>query len=480
MKLPADIAVYAEHSRSQKKMSAMWCPRIFNETEVQEGSNIRFDQETGVVTLGPGVYHITGSSQVTYNDNTFHPTEPGWNTKVIPNGGYCRLRYAADPADSGNEKAIVVGTISSANMLPSLIETYLDVPRQAEIVLEHQVGDLVDEIYLQDNTQNSPWHVFARIAIQRVADTSTQHEPSPLGSVFDAAFAAYLASPERYRRLYGTYLGVVPKFVPSSGGGAWTEAGDPVLARVLKRGVLRFGYSEGGPYVYHEDNGELAGVDWELGNALTEIIRDQYFHAVPGRGLRAEWVKVEVLEGGDPEAARFDALYRGLRTGRFDVAMSGQANISTDAGASAHMREVDWTSPTALLFTNILYTGRDDYDLSELVGASRERFIATVKRWPEVRLMCVKNPGPSPINSRELRDAINAAGGHATLDESGTLDSITKAIADQTIHFSVGDAVASAWISRQSCFQGLNLNIAASTRPLQTAQSVAAFTLRAG
>jgi|GEM_PF-3114650 len=480
MKLPADRAVYAEHSDSQKRMEPGWCPRVFNRTEVQEGSSIACDPLSGVITLDRGVYHITGSSQVTYNDDTVHPLEPGWPTKPIPNGGYCRLRYASDPADSGNEKAIVVGTISSANMLPSVIDTWLDVPDATGIVLEHQVGDLVDGIFLQDDAQNSPWHVFARITLVRVSPSSVEHEPSPLGSVFDAAYAVYLQNPERYRRLYGSYLGVVPRFVPTAQGGAWTAASDPVLAEVLERGVLRFGYADGGPYVYHEENGELAGVDWELGNALAEIIRDQYFHAVPGRGLRAEWVRVDVQAGGDPEAARFDALYRGLRTGRFDVAMSGQANIGTGTGASAHMREVDWTSPTALLFTNILYTGRDDYALSALVGGTRERFVHTVKHWPEVRLMCVRNPGPSTPNARALRDDINAAGGHATLDEDATTDSITRAIAEQAIHFSVGDAVASAWIGRQPGFRGLNLDVAASTRPLQTAQPVAAFTLRAG
>jgi hypothetical protein len=479
MQLPADLAIYAEHSDTRKKMGKMWTPRIFNRTEAHEGSAISMDPQTGVITLGPGVYHVTGSSAVTYNDLTDHPEQPGWNTKVIPNGGYCRLRYLQDGADSANEKAIVVGTISNANMLPSFIDTYLDVPRQAQLVLEHQVGDEVDEIYLQDNAQNSTWHVFARIAIQRVAASSVEHEPSPLGSVFDAALRTYLQNPERYRRLYGTYLGVVPKFVPAAGEGAWTSAGDPVLARVLRRGVLRFGYSEGPPYVYHADNGELAGVDWELGNALTEIIRDQYFHAVPGRGLRAEWVKVEVQQGGDPEAARFDALYRGLRVGRFDIAMSGQANISATGGATHAMREVDWSSPTALLFTNILYTGRDDYDLSSLVGRSRDRFIDVVKRWPQVVLMCVQNPGPSPTNAGELTDAINAAGGNAELRYAAELDDMTNAINGQDIHFSVGDAVASSWIGIQPGYAGLNLNIAAATRPLQTAQPVAAFTLRA-
>ncbi|HEX5871433.1 MAG TPA: hypothetical protein VFY65_13490 [Longimicrobium sp.] len=479
MQLPADFAIFAEHSDVQKKMGKMWTPRIFNRTEAHEGSAVTLNGETGVVSLGPGVYRITGSSAVTYNDGTDHPEQPGWNTKVIPNGGYCRLRYAASAADAPNDDAIAVGTISNANMVPSFIDTLLDVPRSADLVLEHQVGDEVDQIYLQDPTPHSSWHVFARISILRVGDSSVQHEPSPLGSVFNAALRTYLQNPERYRRLFASYLGVLPKFVPTAGEGAWTSAADPVLSRVLRRGVLRFGYSEGAPYVYHGDNGELAGLDWELGNALTEIIRDEYFHAEPGRGLRAEWVKVDVPAAADPEAARFDALYTGLRTGRFDVAMSGQANISATGGATPAMRDVWWSSPTVLLFTNILYTGREGYDLSELVGASRDRFIATVARWPRVALMCVLNPGPSHTNAQELTAAINAAGGTAELQYAQDLETMTTAITGQTIHFSVGDAVASSWIGRQAGFPGLNLNVAAATRPLQTAQPVAAFTLRA-
>jgi ABC-type amino acid transport substrate-binding protein len=479
MKLPADFAVYAEHSDTRKNMGPTWTPRVFNRTEVQEGSRIRRDAGSGVITLGPGVYHITGSSAVTYNDLTEHPDQPGWDTRVIPNGGYCRLRHAAD-AGCRNEQAIVVGTISSANLLPSFVDAYLDVPRQAELVLEHQVGDRVAEIYMQDNAVHSTWHVFARIAITRVSGSAAEHARAPLARVFDAAFHAYLATPERYRRLYGSYLGAAPKFVPVADGGGWVEATEPSLAAVLRRGVLRFGYAEGAPYVYHDPaSGELAGVDWELGNALTEIIRDQYYHAVPGRGLRAEWVRVQVPEGGDPEAARFEVLLEGLRRGAFDIAMSGQADISATEGASPGTAEVDWTAPTALLFTNVLYSGRGRHDVSDLVGGSRERFIDAVKGWPEVRLMCVSNPGPSPTNSAELRDAINAAGGNATLDATGTLPSIKAAIADQTIHFSVGDAVASAWIGNQAGFAGRNLNVAASTRPLQTAQPVSAFTLRA-
>jgi hypothetical protein len=479
MKLPADIAVYAEYSLTRKAVESGWNTRVFNRAEVQEGSAIRCDPETGVITLGPGVYHITGSSQVTYNDLEPDPPTPGWNTEPRPNGGYCRLRYTKD-AGLGNEHAITVGTISNANMLPSLVDTYLDVPHSAQIVLEHQVGfGPIEGIYLQDDATGSQWHIFARLAIRRVLDTSTSYERSALSSVLCAAFGRYLADPEPYRQLYGSYLGVAPKFVPECDAGVWASPTDATLARILKSGVLRFGYAEGDPYVWHA-NKELAGLDWELGNALAGIIRDKYFAFAPGKGLRAQWVRVDVPAGGDPEVAKFNALHEGLSRGLFDVALSGQANISADPGAPETTRQVDWTPPTALLFTNILYTGRDGHDMSDLVGGTREQFIARVKSWPEVKVMCVSNAGPSPINSADLVRAINAAGGNATLDNTGTLPSITAAIADQSIHFSVGDAVASAWIGNQPGFKGLNLDIAASTQPLQTAQSVAAFTLRTG
>jgi hypothetical protein len=480
MSKAADAAVYAEHSDSQKPVEEGWNARVFNRTEMEIGSNIRRAETTGVISLGPGVYHITGSSQVTYDDLAPNPLTPGWNTEARPNGGYCRLRYTSDlpPAKIGNEEAIVVGTISNANMLPSLIDAYLDVPHQASLVLEHQVGDVVKGIYLQDNAVGSSWHVFARIAIHRVRDTSTTYERSALTSALCAAFRTYLANPEAYRQLYATYLGVTPKFLPACEG-EWPSPTEPTLARVLSSGVLRFGYAEGAPYVYHggaKADGELMGMDWELGNALTAIIRAQYFSHAPGKGLRAEWVRVTVPAGGDPEVNRFNVLNSGLEDGLFDVAMSGQADLSADAGSPAGTRMVSWTAPTALLFTNILYTGKGGKDLRDLAGGTRERFIARVKGWPEVKIMCVMNPGPSPTNTAALVDDINLAGGHAELCHADTVKAMQDAIDDRSIHFSVGDAVASSWIGNQPGFAGLNLDIAAATQPLQTAQPVAAFT----
>jgi hypothetical protein len=67
-----------------------------------------------------------------------------------------------------NEEAIAIGTMSTANMTPSTIDTYFQVNEPVRIVLEHQVGNKVDDIYLQGTWMSSSWHVFARISIRRV------------------------------------------------------------------------------------------------------------------------------------------------------------------------------------------------------------------------------------------------------------------------------------------------------------------------
>ncbi len=118
---------------------------------------------------------------MTYNDLKVDPTAQGWNTHERPNGGYARLRDVSLKPDAttkmvGNEHAIVVGTLSNANMVPSLIDTYVTVTTDSiTLMLEHQVGELVDTIYLQDDSAGSftsQWHVFARIAIRRLTTAS--------------------------------------------------------------------------------------------------------------------------------------------------------------------------------------------------------------------------------------------------------------------------------------------------------------------
>ncbi|MBB3603826.1 hypothetical protein FHT40_003487 [Mycolicibacterium sp. BK556] len=172
-----DYAVYAEYSLTSKPMVAGWNTRVFNKREVEEGTHISLDDQTGVVTLKPGRYRVTALSLVNYADPanpTVIPTVPA------PPAGYARLRYLKDALapdtvptpdviNASNAKALSVGTGSDANALPSFMDTFLNVTDEAKLVVEHQVGEDVKGLYLQVNENDSVWHINARITIQRVA-----------------------------------------------------------------------------------------------------------------------------------------------------------------------------------------------------------------------------------------------------------------------------------------------------------------------
>ncbi len=171
---PLSYAVFAEHSPESKPIQPGWNQRIFTKTEALAGDEIRLHEETGTITLAPGTYHLTGFSTTVY----FTAEDP---PEMVPNrspanGGYCRLRPVAAPGTpkeaspfhGGNETAIVVGSVSTSNAVPSLFEAYFTTEVEMHFALEHQSGSNVQDVYLRVYTQKSPWHVFARLAIRRI------------------------------------------------------------------------------------------------------------------------------------------------------------------------------------------------------------------------------------------------------------------------------------------------------------------------
>ena len=93
-------------------------------------------------------------------------------TRCPAAGGYCRLRHADQSEDlsrdESNEQAIVIGSGCTANVIPSLIETWFTTDEEARILLEHQSDSNTDGIYLRHYSEDSCWHVFARISIRLV------------------------------------------------------------------------------------------------------------------------------------------------------------------------------------------------------------------------------------------------------------------------------------------------------------------------
>jgi hypothetical protein len=161
---PHSYAVFAEHSPTTKLMQPGMNTRVFNVVEAHAGRGIALDLETGEITLAPGTYHITGFSSTAYA--TQEPPEM-IATRAPANGGYCRLRLASDLAED-RDAGIVFGGVSTANVVPSLIETYFTADEVTRIVMEHQCGSNVQDVCLQSDSGGSTKHVFARICIRRL------------------------------------------------------------------------------------------------------------------------------------------------------------------------------------------------------------------------------------------------------------------------------------------------------------------------
>jgi hypothetical protein len=168
-----DYAVFTEMSPESKPLKAGWNRRIFTDTDARSGKRIQCDFATGILTLAPGVYHISGMSIVTYNTGG-EPPEMA-TVRAPASAGYCRLRLLEATPDNPevikNEhpSVKVIGSGATANMGPSLFETYLTLTAaETKMVLEHQAGGNPQQIYLRVYTQNSKWHVQARISIRRL------------------------------------------------------------------------------------------------------------------------------------------------------------------------------------------------------------------------------------------------------------------------------------------------------------------------
>ena len=171
----AEYATFSEFSPADKMMKPGWNRRIFTDTGARKGSGIQCDTTTGVVSLPPGTWRLSGYSTVTYNDKE----PPEMTTVRAPaSAGYCRLRTFdsapdVDPLDMhalANDAAgvICIGSTGNANMTPSLFDTFYETDRPARLLLEHQSGAKPDRIFLRVYTQNSRWHAFARITIQKL------------------------------------------------------------------------------------------------------------------------------------------------------------------------------------------------------------------------------------------------------------------------------------------------------------------------
>lgn len=174
MPAPSEYAVFTEFSPESKLMTPGWNRRVFTDTDARKGDAIQCDFATGIVTLAPGAYHISGLSMVAYTTGS----EPPETTSIQSpaSAGYCRLRALVPGAategaglrelPNKHPSILSIGSPTTANLSPSLLETFYETDRPTQVVLEHQSGSNPEQIYLRVFVQNSKWHAFARLSIR--------------------------------------------------------------------------------------------------------------------------------------------------------------------------------------------------------------------------------------------------------------------------------------------------------------------------
>ena len=171
-----EYAVFTEFSPAKKALKSGWNTRVYTDTDVKQGDSIQCDFETGLITLAPGSYHISGYSMVVY-DSGGEPPEMA-TIRAPAAGGYSRLRIhdpkrKADQSDmrslgNADPSVIGIGSPSTPNMTPSIFDAYFTTDKVVQILLEHQSGNNPDHIYLRIYIENSKWHALARISIRRL------------------------------------------------------------------------------------------------------------------------------------------------------------------------------------------------------------------------------------------------------------------------------------------------------------------------
>ncbi len=279
--------------------------------------------------------------------------------------------------------------------------------------------------------------------------TSETTVRSELGTVLSAAFKDFAADGTRYSDLYIKYLGVHREPPTVHGAAFWipldqiTEGS--TLDEVLKRGVIRFGFFREAPYHSFDSEGKQTGFDFELANAMLVFLHQHY------PKLRVEWVeqKIELPGAGQDNVVAYERLLPGLLNKEYDVIFSGIIDLPA--------RPVATTCATMDFFWNVIYTGKDDWDVKSILNSDRTRLVEFLAGKPGASIVSTAG-GPSQEVAQKLVADVNTAGGSAHA-RTASIPELKQMFSVPDAHITIGDAIAQSSMAIRPGFRGSNLNI---------------------
>jgi membrane-bound lytic murein transglycosylase MltF len=276
---------------------------------------------------------------------------------------------------------------------------------------------------------------------------------SQLAQVISAAYEDVARHGSAYSELYNKYLGVKRSGPTSLAPADWIRR-DAVIAgstldKVLKSGVLRFGFYRHAPYYFTGSDGKDAGFEYELGNLMAKSLQKHY------PGLKVQWVEKKIVTsgGGQDNIEAYEKMLPFLQNAEVDALFSG---LIMKPG-----RPVSAANPDIFFYFDAIYTGKDGWDLQSIQSTNRDAFIKFLVGKPGAVIVSTQG-GPSEETAALLVRDVNAAGGSISNKTVSIKDLIT-AIETQSAHFAVGDAIALSDMAMRPGFKGLNLDL--SLRP---------------
>jgi ABC-type amino acid transport substrate-binding protein len=291
--------------------------------------------------------------------------------------------------------------------------------------------------------------IVSQLRGMRGAPTGPQ---SQLSQTISAAFREVAADGTKYADLYKKYLLVDAPAPNTTPCGDWIPSDritpGSALDRVFKEGKIRFGYTNRQPFHFKDKDGKSVGFEYELAALIVERIRAHYKKPE----LQTVWVekKSNPNAAGLPAQGVVEAMVAGLKAGEFDVAFSGINGVMGETGMSP-------ACPTMSRFSTVLYTGKDNLDVSKLRGAGRQALLQFMKDHPGMSFISTAG-GASDMTSTALISDLKAIGGTATANTNNA-GLIAQSIRGKSVHFVIGDGIALSQFSSDPSFQGVDLHI---------------------
>ena len=290
------------------------------------------------------------------------------------------------------------------------------------------------------------------------------NDESQLMQVFSAAFQKFILQEDedgknKYENLFEKYMGkrwaapIDTKTYEFPKYSQLEKSNSPIVT-----GCVRIGTYDHAPYCYTQEDGSWTGWEYEIAEAVREIIYREYSDDL--KGLNFEWVAAPIdesilpMNGADNDIIK-EILVEGLRNGSYHMVYSGTLlknegvapgqGGGADASKSSNEEEEEvpyvFACPTSNFYVSAVYSGRGEFEYIPTGSAERMlSFLGGKSKETPIRIIHTANEGQSDI-AANVGSWITEQYGGSVSDWDVFIPSLFSLIEQGDTHLYVGDCL---------------------------------------